>query len=195
MPRRLYRINSAPDFSGLDEPILLAGTTPLSLKNILAIGIGIAIIGLGLLWKTPTITNEPFPLSLGLLLGLAGGLGIIMWSTLSRPDKSNLPIIKLALTKPTQTMIKQRKQTEPITIKADEETGIARIEFEGYAYDPASGKPLVKVDVLVDNKLYLIETRDGKYYLEVELSKGVHSIQILIHGTQISLRRYLLRVV
>ncbi|MCE4608922.1 MAG: hypothetical protein F7C36_00880 [Desulfurococcales archaeon] len=194
MPRRLYRVNSAPDFSGFEEPILLAGTTPLSLKNIIAIGVGLAIIGMGLLWKTPVLVREPFPLSLGLLLGLAGGLSIIMWSTMIRPDQSSLPILKLIVTRPTQPKERKRR-IEPITIRADEETGIARIELEGYAYDPASGKPLDRVDVVIDGKVHGVDTVNGKYYLEVELSRGIHRIVVRLSKSQIILREFDLRII
>ncbi len=195
--RRLYRINSAPDFSGWSEPIVILGATPLSLKNLAAIALGIAVAGTGFLMGGSILLTRPVPLTLGGLLGLTAGLGLIILSSLSRPDQTGLPILALLLGKPSSYSKASSRGIERqlITIQAAKDIGLAKIELEGYAFNPASGEPLEKVDITVNGKLYSVETRSGKYYLVLELQRGVYEIKVLLHGTRVTLRRYYVRVI
>jgi len=194
--RRLYRINSVPDFSGLDEPILLAGSTPLSIKNIIAVFMAVAIAGAGFQLGGPEVIVKPFPMSIGLMLGIAGGLAVVLWSTLSGPDRSGLPLTALLLSGPRlMNMQEKRKRIPAITVKADEDTRMARIELEGDVFDPSSGRPLDRIDVAVDSETYSLDTKSGRYYLELELERGIHEIRLLLPGSRIVLRRYIIRVV
>ncbi|MEB3861176.1 MAG: hypothetical protein GSR84_03025 [Desulfurococcales archaeon] len=193
MPRRLFSINTIPEFSILDEPTLGFGSLYLSLRRMIALGLA-ATIAYTLAPQGPVlfVATGGIPVTLGTLIALIAAAGLIAlgWQE-PRPLSAEAQLLLLSQPKKPG---KRQDAAEDYTLTADRDLGVARVELLGYALDPATMEPLEEVLVIVDGRVYDVEVSgDGRYRLSLELPKGVHQLSVR-HGN-VELRRVIIRVI
>lgn len=192
MPRRLFSINSIPEFSILDEPVLGFGSLYLSLRRMIALGLA-ATIAYTLAPRGPVVFDAPggTPVPLGAIITLPAAALIVV---LGWQEPKPLPAeAQLLLLSPPKKPAEREEHVEDYNLTADRNLGVARVEILGYALDPATMEPLEEVLVIVDGRVYDVEVSgDGRYRLSLELPRGVHQISVR-HGN-VELRRIIVRV-
>ncbi|MCE4603245.1 MAG: hypothetical protein F7B18_08695 [Desulfurococcales archaeon] len=192
MPRRLFSVNSIPEFSIIDEPTLGFGSLYLSLRRMIALGLAASMAYL-LAARGPLlfIATGGVPVTLGALAALVATAGLV---ALGWQEPKPLPAeTQLLLTRPPRRPAKRHEHAEDYTLTADRDLGVARVELLGYALDPATMQPLQEVLVVVDGRVYDVEVSgDGRYRLSLELPRGVH--QVSVRAGNVELRRLVIRV-
>ena len=85
-------------------------------------------------------------------------------------------------------------EAEDYTIEADRDLGVAELEIAGYAIDPATGRPMRDVTVIVEGLSEHNADVDerGRYKARLELQPGVYLIKIVSGGLE--LRRLKVRI-
>lgn len=190
--RRLFSVNTIPEFSILDEPVLGLGSLYLSLRRMTALGLAASIIYV-LAPRGPVVFNAPggtpIPAGAIIALALAAVVAALGWQE-PRPLPAEAQVL---LARPPRRPEKRSEPVEDYTIAADRDLGIARVDLLGYALDPATMQPLTEVIIVVDGRVHEAEVAsDGRYRLSLELPRGVH--QVSVRAGNVELRRIIVRV-
>ena len=201
MARRLVEANMVLDLSMLDEPVYAMGSLVFPLRRLFWAGAAIAASALGLALGLSTeprlLPLGPLELGPGFLLPLPiAALALAMALQNPRPVSLEAELLD-ALRARSLRRPKPRAEgfAEDYMIQVDRDLGVAEVEVSGYAIDPATGRPvrdvLVVVEGLGEHSAEVDER--GRYRARLELQPGTYTIKIL--GEGLELRRLRVKVV